>query len=72
MSPLLACEGLEVAYGPVQVLFGVDLTIEQGEVVALLGVRDHHEGVDRGERAAMVKLFDQERERLRFSIAPTQ
>jgi branched-chain amino acid transport system ATP-binding protein len=37
MSPLLACEGLEVAYGPVQVLFGVDLTIEQGEVVALLG-----------------------------------
>ena len=37
MTALLRCESLDVAYGPVQVLFGVDLEVAQGEVVALLG-----------------------------------
>ncbi|MFP5579794.1 MAG: ATP-binding cassette domain-containing protein [Acidimicrobiia bacterium] len=36
-TPLLECRGIDVAYGPVQVLFGVDLTVERGEIVALLG-----------------------------------
>jgi len=36
-TPLLECRGIDVAYGPVQVLFGVDLTVEAGEIVALLG-----------------------------------
>jgi len=36
-APLLECRGIDVAYGPVQVLFGVDLTVEEGEIVALLG-----------------------------------
>ena len=36
-STLLSCRGVDVAYGPVQVLFGVDLDIAQGEIVALLG-----------------------------------
>lgn len=36
-EPLLECRGIDVAYGPVQVLFGVDLTAERGEIVALLG-----------------------------------
>ena len=36
-TPLLACTGVDVAYGPVQVLFGVDFSIERGEMVALLG-----------------------------------
>jgi ABC-type branched-subunit amino acid transport system ATPase component len=36
-EPLLTCKGVDVAYGPVQVLFGVDLEIAQGEIVALLG-----------------------------------
>ncbi|MCU1485937.1 MAG: high-affinity branched-chain amino acid transport ATP-binding proteinlivF protein [Actinomycetia bacterium] len=36
-APLLTCEGLEVAYGPVQILFGIDLEVAEGEVVALLG-----------------------------------
>ena len=36
-APLLRCTGVDVAYGPVQVLFGVDLDIAQGEIVALLG-----------------------------------
>ena len=34
---MLKVEGLETAYGPSQVLFGVSLDIDQGEVVTLLG-----------------------------------
>jgi branched-chain amino acid transport system ATP-binding protein len=34
---LLVCRGVEVAYDQVQVLFGVDLEVRPGEVVALLG-----------------------------------
>jgi branched-chain amino acid transport system ATP-binding protein len=37
LTPLVACQGLDVAYGPVQVLFGVDFAVEEGEIVALLG-----------------------------------
>jgi len=33
----LSCRGVDVAYDQVQVLFGVDLDIEEGEIVALLG-----------------------------------
>jgi len=36
-TPLLLCRGLEVGYGGVQVLFGVDLTVRRGEIVAVLG-----------------------------------
>jgi branched-chain amino acid transport system ATP-binding protein len=36
-GPLLAVGGLEAAYGAVQVVWGVDLAVERGEVVALLG-----------------------------------
>lgn len=35
--PLLSVERLSVSYGSVQVLFGVDLQVEEGAVVALLG-----------------------------------
>ena len=34
---LLVCSEVEVAYGQVQVLFGVDLEVHPGEIVALLG-----------------------------------
>ena len=34
---LLECKGLDVSYGPVQILFKVDLEVKRGEVVALLG-----------------------------------
>ncbi len=36
-TPVLDCRGVQVAYDGVQVLFGVDLVVEPGEVVALLG-----------------------------------
>ena len=35
--PLLSVEHLSVSYGSVQVLFGVDLTVHEGAVVALMG-----------------------------------
>ena len=37
MSALLEIKGLEVAYGPSQVLFGLDLNMQDGEVATLLG-----------------------------------
>ena len=36
-APLVSCQGLDVGYGPVQVLFGVDFEVFEGELVALLG-----------------------------------
>ncbi len=36
-EPLLVCKGLEAGYGASQVLFGIDLSINAGEVVTLLG-----------------------------------
>ena len=36
-GPLLSCRGVDVAYDKVQVLFGVDVEIHHGEIVALLG-----------------------------------
>ncbi len=37
MTPLLELRGITAVYGPSQALFGVDLAIAEGEVVALLG-----------------------------------
>lgn len=37
MSALLEIAGLEVAYGPSQVLFGIDLSMAEGEAATLLG-----------------------------------
>jgi branched-chain amino acid transport system ATP-binding protein len=34
---LLTCRGIDMAYGPVQILFGVDFDVRPGEIVALLG-----------------------------------
>ena len=34
---LLSCQGIDVAYSGVQVLFGVDFEVDEGEIVALLG-----------------------------------
>lgn len=38
VPPLLRVEGVTASYGAVQVLFGVDLEVHSGEIVALLGV----------------------------------
>ena len=37
MTTMLQATGLEAAYGPVQVLRGLDLRVDEGEVVVLLG-----------------------------------
>jgi branched-chain amino acid transport system ATP-binding protein len=36
-NSILVVRGLDVSYGPVQVLFGVDFELEEGEIIALLG-----------------------------------
>lgn len=36
-APLLDCHGVDVSYGALQVLFGVDFAVQRGEIVALLG-----------------------------------
>src|SRR5437660_3171520 len=36
-APLLSCQGVDMAYGPVQILFAVDFEVTEGEIVALLG-----------------------------------
>ncbi|MFT5221990.1 MAG: ABC-type branched-subunit amino acid transport system ATPase component [Glaciecola sp.] len=36
--PLLAARGIDFSYGQVQVLFGVDFSVDEGEMAALLGV----------------------------------
>src|SRR6476661_1646289 len=36
-TPLLSCRGIDMAYGSVQILFGVDFDVAEGEIVALLG-----------------------------------
>lgn len=35
--PLLSCRGIDFSYGQLQVLFDVDFTVDDGEMVALLG-----------------------------------
>jgi ABC-type branched-subunit amino acid transport system ATPase component len=35
--PLLSCEGIDFSYGSLQVLFGVDARVDEGEIVGLLG-----------------------------------
>ena len=35
--PMLACRNLDFSYGQLQVLFGVDFSVDEGEMVALLG-----------------------------------
>jgi branched-chain amino acid transport system ATP-binding protein len=37
MTALLEVAGLKAGYGPAEVLFGIDLTLDRGEVVALMG-----------------------------------
>ncbi len=36
-APILEARGLEAYYGPIQALFGIDFTVEEGGVTALLG-----------------------------------
>ncbi len=37
MPPLLEIDGLSAGYGPIEVLQGISMTVEPGEIVALIG-----------------------------------
>src|SRR3546814_7603609 len=61
-AKLLLVRQLEVSYGNVQVLFGVDLEVDEGEVVALLGTNGAGKstllnaicGITEAERGAVI------------------
>jgi len=36
-APILRCRGVDLKYGSVQILFGVDMDVYEGEIIALLG-----------------------------------
>jgi len=36
-EPILSCRGVDLKYGSVQILFGVDMDVYEGEIIALLG-----------------------------------
>jgi len=36
-EPILRCRGVDLKYGSVQILFGVDMDVYEGEIIALLG-----------------------------------
>lgn len=52
---LLVCRGLDVAYGKTQVLFNVDFTVQQGELLALLGTNGAGKSTLLGAVAGLVK-----------------
>ena len=65
-GPLLECKGIDVAYGPVQVLFGVDLTVERGEIVVSTLAAEA-----RGLTAGDTLALPTPRGRKRFRVAGT-
>src|SRR5260370_24555057 len=56
-SPLLAIRGLHAAYGKIEALKGVDLDINPGEIVALIGANGA------GKSTLMMTIFGKPRAR---------
>src|ERR1700687_4865051 len=56
-SPLLAIRGLRAAYGKIEALKGVDLEINPGEIVALIGANGA------GKSTLMMTIFGKPRAR---------
>src|SRR6201996_3011053 len=56
-SPLLAIQGLRAAYGKIEALKGVDLDINAGEIVALIGANGA------GKSTLMMSIFGRPRAR---------
>ena len=62
-APLLQARGLEAWYGAAQILFGVDLAVHRGEVVALMG----RNGAGKSTTLkALMGLLDRRRGRVAF------
>jgi len=56
-SPLLAIRGLRAAYGKIEALKGVDIDINSGEIVALIGANGA------GKSTLMMTIFGRPRAR---------
>lgn len=56
-SPLLAIRGLRAAYGKIEALKGVDVEINAGEIVALIGANGA------GKSTLMMTIFGKPRAR---------
>ena len=53
MTPVITTENLEFSYGDTPVLRGIDLSVEAGEVVCLLGPQRRGQDDPRGEPAGL-------------------
>lgn len=56
MTPLLEVRGLDARYGDFQALFGVDLTVHEGEVVAVIGANGAGKSTLLGAVAGLVEV----------------
>ena len=56
-APLLAISGLHAAYGKIEALRGIDLSIAKGEIVALIGANGA------GKSTLMMTIFGRPRAR---------
>ena len=63
-SPLLAIRGLRAAYGKIEALKGVDVEINAGEIVALIGANGA------GKSTLMMTIFGKPRARRSGPAAP--
>ena len=54
MTPVITTENLEFSYGNTPVLRGIDLSVDAGEVVCLLGPQRRGQDDPRGEPAGIL------------------
>ena len=70
MSALLEVQGLETAYGSSQVLFGIDLQVESGQVATLLGLTRARSGSVRFQGHRIEALAPDRIARMGLAVVP--
>ena len=58
MAPLLEVSGLRAGYGRLPVVFGIELTVEEGEIVALLGLNGAGKTTTLRAISGMIPIMD--------------